>query len=155
MVPGQSAIEVKTLKGLEGVKVLVERIPPEIEAEGLKAEELKEEVEQALKLAGVKVLTEAEHYLDGRHPTLYAFPHMLKVDSDESDLPFYLYSLRLEVQQWAVLGELYSSTQATTWTVSFLGITSEMEIIRERLGELVELFTEAFLTANPKPTKEQ
>ena len=51
-----------TLRGLKGVGVLVEKLPREVEQEGLKRDQLQMEIEFKLRASGIKVLTKEEAF---------------------------------------------------------------------------------------------
>ena len=50
----------QVLRGLEGVHVVIKRLKPEIEMDGLYRSTLETDVELTLRMAGIKVLTEEE-----------------------------------------------------------------------------------------------
>ena len=68
-----------TFGGLEGVYLAVEDLNPEIEQDGLTTNHIKGDVEQRLRLAGIKVLSEEEWKKEKGSPYLYVNAHIMKV----------------------------------------------------------------------------
>src|SRR5207249_4173290 len=57
---GDSEADRATLRGVEGVDVLVEALKPEVERAGVTRQQLKIDVELQLRKAGIRVFTEEE-----------------------------------------------------------------------------------------------
>jgi hypothetical protein len=93
LVSSASAINGKsnqaTLRGLKGFGVLVEKLPPEVEQEGLNRLQLQLEVESKLRMAGIKVLTREEVFRTPGEPYLYINVNV-NVAKAESDIYPYI-----------------------------------------------------------------
>jgi hypothetical protein len=85
-----------TLRGLKGVGVLVEKLPPEVEQEGLKRDQVQMEVESRLRTAGIKVLTKEEAFNTLGEPFLYINVNV-NIAKTESDI--YPYGIDMSLIQ--------------------------------------------------------
>ena len=85
-----------TLRGLKGVGVLVEKLPPEVEQEGLKRDQLQMEVESRLRRAGVKVLTKEEAFNTPGEPYLYI---NINVNIAKTEADIYPYGIDMSLIQ--------------------------------------------------------
>ena len=85
-----------TLRGLKGVRVLVEKLPPEVEQEGLKRDQVQMEVESRLRTAGIKVLTKEEAFNTLGEPFLYINVNV-NIAKTESDI--YPYGIDMSLIQ--------------------------------------------------------
>jgi hypothetical protein len=136
----------KSLKGVKGVQVVVESIKPEIEKDGLTTTQVQTDVELKLRLAGLNVLPYKEILETPGSPTLYVYPHVLK-----SSYNFYIYNIELALFQNVYLErDNKFSTTSPTWSVGYLGITSELDYIRSKIKDQVDGFINAYLSVNPK-----
>src|SRR2546425_3316356 len=61
----------ETLRGLKGVGVVVERVSPDAERDGLTQSQLQTDVELRLRKAGIPALTQEECRATPGHPFLY------------------------------------------------------------------------------------
>ena len=137
-----------SLKNLQGVEVAVVglNLPEEV---GLTQVQIKSEVELKLRAEGVKVLTGDEDPGTPGRPSLHVRVHTM--DSPDQDL--YVYSIRVELRQWAtMLRDWEIKIYVPTWSTEVTGITGTanvrttvMDAVRESIGR----FTEAYLEANP------
>ena len=66
-----------TLRGLQGVSVLIEDVPPESERAGLTTQQLQTDVEGQLRQAGIPVLTKDQAFRVQGAPYLYVYVHLL------------------------------------------------------------------------------
>jgi len=139
-----------TLRGLKGVGVLVEKLPPEIEQEGLKRDQLQMDVESKLRTAGIKVLTREEALNTPGEPFLYININV-NIAKTESDIYPYSIDLLL-IQKVSLLRDPKLTSYAITWSTGGVGSIGKT-IVRE-LGESVEAmvdgFVKAYLDENPK-----
>lgn len=148
--------KIRSLYGLEGVYVLVESLNDEANQVGLTGIQLKTDIELILRLAGINVVSEENSFELYGSPYLYFNVNIMK---DKDGL--YIYSTGLELTQTVSLHrspktrELLPSTAvaASTWDVGGVGIAGRnvvQEAIRSAAKDLVNMFLNDYLTANPK-----
>ena len=130
--------------------VVVERIDPNAERDGLNKEQLQTEVELRLRQAGIRVLTKAEWRKTPGLPYLY-----VRIATHKN--PYNLYALAIHVELWqAVLlvRDPTTTTMAPTWTargtIGSVG-TNSMHAVRESVGDDVDTFIQDYLAMNPRP----
>ena len=144
-VDDQSSQE--TLVGLKGVRVVIEPLKPEIESDGLKESQIQNDIESKLKNVGIKILTRVERLQEKGRPSLYMNTNIFK-----SKRGFYVYDIDIELNQKVILvrnpniGEVFGST----WSTSVIGITPNLNEIRNEIKELMEDFLNAWQSVNPK-----
>jgi len=139
-----------TLRGLKGVGVLVEKLPAEVEKEGLNRLQLQLEVESKLRMAGIKVLTREEVFKTPGEPHLYINVNV-NVAKTESDI--YPYSIdMLLIQQVSLLRDPNLTTFAVTWSKGGVGSIGKtiLSQLQEYVREMVDIFIKAYLEENPK-----
>jgi hypothetical protein len=133
-----------SLKGLQGVQVVVEPLEAEAEQVGLNKTSIQTDVELKLRQAGITVLTEAGT------PYLYIDVNTSKSPSG----PLYAYFVGVKLCQTVRLDRDPSIKifAATTWDVAELGTVGRVNLrsIRERIKDLVDMFINAYLSVNPK-----
>jgi len=138
----------RSLSGIKGFSVKVEKINPEIEGDGLKAMAIQSEAEGLLKGLGIKVLSKGESLDEPGEPALHINLHILKLRATSE----YIYSIQLAFRQNAYLSRApIEVLGASTWSLGLVtGITSDLGKIRGSIKEQVQKFGEAFRSANPK-----
>ena len=139
-----------TLRGLDGVGVLVEQLAPEVEKEGLIKNQLQIEVELKLKMAGIKVLTKEECLKTPGEPYLYVNVNV-NIAKTESDI--YPYSIDvLLMQKVSLLRDPKQTTYAVTWSTGGVGSIEKsiLSQLRTSVEEMVDLFIKTYLSENPK-----
>src|SRR2546426_12349826 len=87
-----------TLRGLQGVYVLIEDLPPESERDGLTMQQLQTDVEEQLRYAGIPVLTKDQAFRLPGAPYLYVYVHLVP-----HPIGLTAYSILVEVTQRASL----------------------------------------------------
>jgi hypothetical protein len=133
------------LRGLEGVRVVVERLKPEIERDGLFGSTLQTDAELSLQMAGIKVLSEEEWLKTPGAPYLY-----LKVNAFQCARG-YVYNINLTLEEQVKLVRNGLKVSATTSAIGHqLGITSSLSDIREEARDQVQEFIKAWQEANRK-----
>jgi hypothetical protein len=133
------------LQGLEGVRVVVERLKPEIERDGLFGSTLQTDAELSLQMAGIKVLSEEDWLKTPGSPYLY-----LRVDAFQCARG-YVYNITLTLEEQVTLVRKSLKVSATTSKIGHqLGITSNLSDIRGEARDLVEEFVKAWQEANRK-----
>jgi hypothetical protein len=138
----------RSLSGIKGFSVKVEKINPEIEGDGLKATAVQSDAEGLLKGLGIKVLSKLEGLDEPGEPALHINLHILKLRATSE----YIYSIQVAFVQNAYLSRASIEVLgASTWSLGLVtGITSDLGKIRSSIKEQVQIFGEAFRSANPK-----
>src|SRR4030042_2688226 len=120
-----------TLKGITEIKVVVEKLPPDVEEDGLTVSQLQTDIELRLRQSGIKVVPSAEPYL------------YVNVNTSKSKtVGLYAFRMDVEFKQSVSLirnpAILYGS--ATTWSTGGVGTigTQLLREIRSYLNDLVE-----------------
>jgi hypothetical protein len=147
-INGQSNLV--SLKGLKGIGVLVENLPPEIEKEGLTKNQLQMEVEFKLREAGIKVLTREESFKTPGEPYLYINLNV-NVGKTESDIFPYSIDL-LFIQKVSLIRDPQQITYATTWSTGGVGSITKQLVgqLRGSVSDILDIFIKAYLAQNPK-----
>ena len=138
---------VSSLSGLSGVGVVIEDIDPAIEREGFTAGQIHKDVEEKLRTAGIKILSEAALTKSPGMPYLYVNVFTFK------DEDIYAYHITLELKQMVSLVRKATVKQSVaTWKISGGGTVGALKLatIRTALGEDINAFIKAYFAANPK-----
>ena len=137
-----------TLRGLQGVGVVVEKTKPEVEQLGLTREALQTDTELQLRQYGIKVLSATETAVRGG-PFLY-----VRVTAVGNGMaPFLAVSAQICLKQTAYLmRDPTIMCYATTWDVTsvFLVGRPRLPEIRERVKDHVAELINDYLSVNPK-----
>jgi hypothetical protein len=140
----------QTLRGLQGVKVLVEDLGSDIERLGLSKNLLQTDVEATLRKAGIKVLTQEECYKTPGEPYLYL---NININTGKLGDDKYSYSIDIGVIQNVLLQrDPRMKSYSVTWSTGGVGVIEKEFVgrLRESADELVKIFVKAFLSVNPK-----
>lgn len=139
----------EALRGLKGVKVIVEYLNPVMEKLGLEKAQVNTEVEKRLKQLGVKVYKRAK---PPAMSTLYVVINGVPVKSKG----MLVYSISLMLVEWAYLkrgvgavGDL-QEVHAINWYKGRLGYipSGSIKILMKPVQELVEKFISDYLAVN-------
>ena len=146
-----SEIDRTTVKGLQGVFVLIEDLNPPEEQAGLKTADIQADAVQQLKAAGIPLLSKEQGMQTPGMPTLYISVSI--ASSATTDLwPF---SIDVNLEQEATLKRSPDTfvPTAVTWHVGSIGGVDKSDVrsIRDRVGEQISKFVNAYLKVNPKP----
>lgn len=139
-----------TLRGLKGVGILVEQLPPEVEREGLVRNQLQMEAESKLRMAGIKVLTREECLRTPGGPYLYI---NINVNLAKTESEIYPYTIdAMLIQKVSLLRAPEQITYAVTWSTGGVGSIGKpiLSQLRDSVEEMVGLFIKAYLGENPK-----
>jgi len=140
----------ETLRGLQGIEVLVENIAPEAERDGLTRRQVQTDVELRLRRAGIRVLSDEEGHTTPGRPCLYINVHTSKRDGRG----FYAYHVTVALNQDVRLARdlAMESLGTTTWSVSTVGSVGEARTreVRETVHDGVDEFINAYLAENPE-----
>lgn len=139
-----------TLKDLPGVGVLVEKLPEELEREGLRRDQLQRGVESQLRKAGIKVFSREECSKIPGEPYLYLNLNV-NISKTESDLYPYTIDVML-IQKVSLVRDPNRITYAITWSTGGVGSITKSIVnqLRDNVAEVVDIFIQRFLAENPK-----
>jgi hypothetical protein len=146
---GDSELDRATLRGLQGVEVIVADIKPEGERAGLTRYQLQTDVELQLRQAGIPLLTSAERgHVPGK-PLLEVHVHVVP----RADGLLAAYAITVELYQVASLETDAFKATVSTWSV---GATGSIDItllatLRDSVRDYVDRFINAYLSVNPRP----
>jgi hypothetical protein len=140
----------ETMRGLPGVKVIVESLRENATKAGLKKERIKTTVELELRKAGIKVLSEEEWANTEGFPSIYIHIDTALRENDS----LVNYTVSIELNQTVVLArDASKECLAITWATRTWGGcgTENIDWIRTRaLVSQLEKFINDWLTVNPK-----
>ena len=139
-----------TLRGLKGVRVLIEDLPPEAEQAGLTKNQLQNDVESKLQGAGIKTLSQEECFKTPGEPYFYI---NVNVNATKNEGELYAYSIDIGLVQNVILERDPKQTgYAVTWSTGGLGLLGKKQLnqIRDSVEDMVLIFVKAFLSVNPR-----
>ena len=142
-----SQVERVTLTGLTPISVVVEDLAPIAEKNGLTGAVLEADVARRLRQAGITMTSDADAYL---------YVHVTVADPGPSTPLPYVVEVTL-MQEVTLPRGLRTRTplQCPTWWVNRLGLVSPdglRRAVSDRVGELVDQFTRAYQSVNPRAT---
>lgn len=155
----------ETLSGITSVYVVIEGITPELEQNGLRAKQIKTDVERQLRKAGIHPVANVEEKdSTGSFPVgLYVRINSLKSDMLKRgfDIDYYAISIRVELIQRCLplteknINASYISSNsalACTWSTSNIYLAGEERLvdIRDCVKELLGNFIDAYESVNPR-----
>ncbi|MEN6372665.1 MAG: hypothetical protein ABFD64_11710 [Armatimonadota bacterium] len=136
-----------SLRGLDGVMVLVEDLRPDIITDGVTVNMIQNTAEERLKKANIKVLSEAELRKTPGFPYLYININSIKPPGGSG----YIYSISLDLYQAVVLDrDSDNKCLASTWETSLIGMapTSQIKGLTSRITALVDEFVSDYKAVN-------
>lgn len=139
---GDGPLDRATLRGLQAVGVVVDRLAPELEQAGLTQDALRSAVEARLQSAGIRVDPKAVEFLGVRLAAIRPrrAPYTLCID--------------LGLYQPVLLARDRDTRTATqTWEVDTILVAQPKLLFRESTkaaGGLADRFVKAWLSANPR-----
>jgi hypothetical protein len=139
-----------TLQGLRGVRVLVEDLAPEVEREGLVKDQLQKSVDERLRAAGIRVLTQEEAVKALGEPYLYVNVNISFAKGGEEICS---YSIDVALIQNVTLVRIPKQTSyAVTWSTGGVGLIAKKSLseLKESVEEFADIFVKAFFSVNPK-----
>ena len=140
----------ESLRGLQGVEVVIEDIKSDAQADGLSQEALRAAVELILRSRGIRVLTPSERSAMPSKPYLY-----VHVGTDKNSLGQYAFNARVELHQAvSLVHRPQHIVHAPTWSTpdKFRTVgqqTMRMWIINS-IEPLVREFVDDFRAVNPR-----
>jgi len=133
----------EVLLGLDQVSVVVERLKPEIERDGLYAATIQADAEMKLRMAGMKVLESDDPSLPEGLPHLVIQVNALKYSDG------YMYDARVFLREPVFLPRKKTRISGTTLRIrGQFGCTSHLSDIREEARDAVDNFIRAWQEAN-------
>jgi hypothetical protein len=138
------------LKGLQGVGVVIEEIAPDLEKDGVSEAQLQTRVELKLRQAGIRVFTRDERLKAPGYPYLY----LVITSVHDPSSPAYAAYMSLQLTELVKLTHDRSMpfASATIWQqgrVALVG-TKRLRMIYETVDDLMDVFVNDCLAANPK-----
>jgi len=130
-----------TLRGLPGVEVIVERLQPELESDGLTTSVLRADVEERLRKAGITVYPSQTANPSQAKPYLYIDLNALVLPREGG------YAIGVQVQLRQTLRSTVTGSNivnAMTWDVhNVLGVpASDLQAVRAEVAAFVDRFVE-------------
>ena len=140
------------LKRLRGVEVVVEMSENSgtlLQKEGVGESQLQTPVEDKLRQAGIRVLTQEERDRTPGRPYLFLNINSTKIQGNP---PFASVAITLELEEQVLLQRGNTSASAATWSTGTVGTVpaDDVRSIYDRIGDLVDEFINDYLAANPK-----
>ena len=147
-----------SLKGLDGIGILVEPIDPQARQDGLSVRAIHSAVQTQLGKAGLRVFTPEQQRRSLRRPCLHVNVATSKLETGE-----HLYSIQVELTQWVaslanpkVTVTAAIPVPAQTWSPAVrFGIAPAKQVSQDTqnaVGAMVEEFIDAYYMANPSET---
>ena len=135
------SVERQTLKGIKTVAVQVEALRPEVESDGLTQAQIKTDVEQRLREAGIQVN-------DAATATLIVNVNAVLVGQGA---PVYAVSAQVDFEQDVVVRGLDAT--ACTWSIGGMAAVgrANLPMVRDFVRSKVDKFIDAYFSVNPKP----
>ena len=135
------SVERQTLKGIKTVAVHVEALRPEVEGDGLTQAQIKADVEQRLREAGIQVN-------DAATATLIVNVNAVLVGQGA---PVYAVSAQVDFEQDVVVRGL--DAPASTWSIGGMAAVgrANLPMVRDLVRSKVDKFIDAYFSVNPKP----
>ncbi len=130
-----------TLKGVKAVAVLVEKLDPDVEKDGLTRDQLQADVETRLRKAGITVNPSTGESL------------RVTVKPMKHGAGLYAYAVRVEFHQRVRLSRDSKITASVpTWSVGCLGTVraEDLRNVRASVADDVDKFVAAYLEQNPR-----
>jgi hypothetical protein len=140
----------RTLRGLQGVGIVIEHLNADAERDGLTKEQIRTAVEGRLRQAGIPVLAREAWTKTPGLPYLY-----VRVEASKTPYNFYAIAIQIELWQAVVLlRDPTITTLALTWkTPGMIGgvVSARIHEVQKIVGEDVEAFIHDYLAMNPHP----
>ena len=154
-VPGfgeDSEVSRATLAGLQGVRVVVEDLQPNVQKYAAKFDlsgaQIRRDVEQKLREGGIRVVEGNEW------PNLPGRPVLcVNVNTHETEKYWYAYDIKIELRQIVSLeANPKVRTLASTWSISITGLANigNLNLIRQDVGVLAGRFVQAWKKGKSK-----
>ena len=142
----------ETLKGLTGFYVLIEELNPNIakyanvQKNNISTQQLKGQVENRLRAAGIRVLSWDEMMKTPGRPVLYVC-----VNTHEYEKFWYAYDIQVVVRQLVTLvSRPGKPISGDTWSINMTGVMNigQLQTLYDNLGLLLDRFVQAYKKGN-------
>jgi hypothetical protein len=135
---------IETLRGIQRVKVLIERLDSDATNYGITESELRTQAELELRRTGIRV-ADSDDLLA---PTFYINLNIIRKDG------FHAYHLEAELDQdvFLIRSPTIKAYGVGTWSSAFLGVAFRdvAVAVRTDLARVLERFLNDYLSVNPK-----
>lgn len=145
-----SEVTRRTLTGLQGVRVLVEDLQPNVRAyapkAGITVGQLQQDIESRLRAAGIRTVAGDDWRRLAGRPILY-----VNINTHETERYWYAYDIKVELRQVVSLEvNPKIKTLADTWSINITGEANigNLNILRKDALALVEGFVRAYQSVN-------
>ena len=138
----------ESLRGLQGVEVVIEDIKSDAQMDGLSQEAIRAAVELILRSNRIEVLTRSESLKTPAAPYLY-----VRVSTSNHSSDLYAYAVTVEfMQKVSLVHRPQQMMSATTWEKGSVGTTglSNMRQVINSVESRVKEFVNDFLAVNPR-----
>ena len=138
----------KSLRGLQGVEVVIEDIKSDAQADGLSQEAIRAAVELILRSNGIQVLTRSESLKTPAAPYLY-----VRVSTSKHSSDLFAYAVTVEfMQKVSLVHRAQQMMSATTWEKGGVGTTgpSNTRQVIHSVESKVKEFANDLLAVNPR-----
>jgi hypothetical protein len=136
-----------TLKGLKGMMVSVNALSSNYDGNALISKELQTELELKLRLARIEIITDTTVFKKSLGLPFLQFDFWI---GETTDADLYNYKINLSLNQGVTLvRNPQIRTISETWSQGYVGGMHELDQIREKARELMDMFVNAYLSANP------
>jgi len=136
-----------SLRGLQGIGLLIGEVEPEIERGGFTKKQLQAETERRLRQAGIAVLSSQEAQQIPGAPFL-----VVSVSTLRHSAGLYAYSIDVRVYQAATLVRDATPVSVPTWSIASIGMVgaTQLQALFKSSGAKVEQFIRAYRAVNPR-----
>jgi len=134
----------ESLKNLKGVYVNIQDVQRDLLQAGLSKDQIRKDIELKLRVAGIKVLTQKEHFKEKGAPFLHVYLNTISTKQGA-----FIYSIFFGILEEVSLVRNDIIVDAITWSTSGMGY-DYMEGIRTQIKNRVDEFINAYLSVNPK-----
>jgi hypothetical protein len=140
----------ESLRGLQGVEVVIEEIKSDAKADGLSEEAIRTTVELILRSKGIRVLTQSERSATTAQPYLY-----VHVGTDKHASGQFSFNTKVELHQAVSLAQrpqhiMLSPTWFTPDRIRTVGQQNVRLWVINSIEPLVREFANDFLAVNPR-----
>ncbi|NOT24333.1 MAG: hypothetical protein HOP22_16645 [Nitrospiraceae bacterium] len=139
----------ESLRGLQGVEVVVEDLNPDTQVEGLSQETIRAAVELILRSKGIRILSQSERSAIHPNPSLY-----VAVGPEEISSGQYSFNARVELHRAGSLPQRPQQVSAPTWftpgKLRTVGQQNARLWVINSIEPLVREFANDFLAVNPR-----
>ena len=146
------AISAASLSGLTAFNVSIGDLSTEVRQDGLKAEQVRSDIELKLRAAGIKIIPQSTWIDTVGAGELYVEASALKHAGGQ-----YSYCIQVRViQRVSLLTKPTHETLAATWSTSVMGVVGSSGVatkIRGEVGAETDRFVTSYLSANPPVEK--